>query len=108
MGGQVGNRGETEGGGCFLRDHESVLVLRRRVVEHLDAGGYSANFLDMAGLYLGYPGSGYLSFENMEDSGKKEGLIRNRQIPALMVPPEHRSKVAALVREMNALVQDAV
>jgi len=74
-------------------------------IENLDVRGFSGNFSDLLDLYLNQGVPGYLSLENIKDSDKKELFIRNCEIPALMVPPEHRNEVASLVREMGILVQ---
>ena len=74
-------------------------------IEHLDAQGISGNFSDILILYMDPNFALNLSLENIKDSDKKEGFIRNRQISALMVPPEHRKDVTSIVKEMSALVQ---
>lgn len=86
----------------------TISTIFLQFIEHLDAAGFSGNFLDMAGLYLSSDDSAGLSFENIDDSDKKEGFIRNLETPALMVPPEHRRQVSSLVRELNTLMQKAV
>ncbi|WDP92460.1 MAG: hypothetical protein HUN04_23140 [Desulfobacter sp.] len=81
----------------------STIVLQ--YIEHLDKDGFSGNFLDVAGRYLGRERAVYLSFENINDSDTRKIFLRNREIPALMVPPEHRSQAASMIRELNALMQ---
>lgn len=70
-------------------------------IEHLDAGGISGNFFDLLAQLLDLD----LALENPQDFDKTELFVRNREIPALMIPPEHRSQTASIVRSLGALMQ---
>lgn len=61
-------------------------------IEHLDFQGFSGNLSDMLPLYLKSSGD----FE-------KNHCIKNRKMAVLLVPPEHRTAVAPLVKQMAAL-----
>jgi len=63
------------------------------------------NFLDLPGFYLDWPPPAYLSLENIKNSDKTDLFLGNLKIPALMVPPEHRTQVAFLVKQLSALVR---
>ncbi|WP_033398889.1 YkgJ family cysteine cluster protein [Desulfospira joergensenii] len=70
-------------------------------IEHLDSRGVTGNLSDMMGLVL-------LSGNPEQGSGsgheKSEGkVIRNSRIPALMVPPEHREIMGAVIEKITAL-----
>lgn len=61
-------------------------------IEHLDFQGFSGNLSDMLPLYL-------------ENSGNFEEnhCIKNQKMAVLLVPPEHRTAVAPLLKQMAAL-----
>jgi len=62
-------------------------------IEHLDYQGVSGNLSDMLALDI----------KNYENSDTPELFIRNMKIQGLMVPPEHRSAVAPLLKQIAAL-----
>jgi Fe-S-cluster containining protein len=62
-------------------------------IEHLDSQGFSGNLSDMVGFYL----------ENNENFDKTQVFIKNMKIQALLVPPEHRTAVAPLLKQIAAL-----
>ncbi|MEH0020509.1 MAG: hypothetical protein V6Z89_12690 [Desulfobacter sp.] len=82
----------------------------QQYIEHMDAGGISGNLTDMLGLYLETGGPGgergnvppYLALENPEEFDKTKRFIRNRKIPALMIPPEHRSQMPPILEKLSA------
>lgn len=82
----------------------TVSTIFLQYIEHLDAQGISGNFLDLAGQYVSLEEPENFFYEKNGDSTQINGFIRNRRIPALMVPPEHRSQVASLVRELNSFI----
>ena len=61
-------------------------------IEHLDFQGFSGNLSDMLPLSLE-------NFGNFE----KNHCIKNRKMAVLLVPPEHRTAVAPLLKQMAAL-----
>ena len=72
-------------------------------IEHLDRDGVSGNFFDLV-----YGGPCFdLTLEKVQDSDKTKLFIRNQRIPALMVPPEHRDRVASIVKDLGALVRES-
>ncbi len=62
-------------------------------IEHLDYKGFSGNLSDMLALDI----------HNYEKPDTPRLFIRNMKIPRLMVPPEHRSAVAPLLKQIAAL-----
>ncbi|MBA3009922.1 MAG: hypothetical protein KKF12_06550 [Proteobacteria bacterium] len=68
-----------------------------QTIEHLDHQGISGNLSDMLVHYLG--------LEKYQDSDKTNLFTKNSKIQALMVPPEHRLKVASLLKQIAALTQ---
>ncbi|PIE61749.1 MAG: hypothetical protein CSA29_01660 [Desulfobacterales bacterium] len=81
----------------------STVILQ--YIEHLDDGGFFGNFLDMVGWFGTHGESGQLSFDTLKASKMKAWALPNNKIPALMVPPEHRSDVAPLIRALNDLIR---
>lgn len=62
-------------------------------IEHLDYQGVSGNLSDMLALHL----------ENSGNFEKTQGCIENMKMKVLLIPPEHRSQVAPLLKQMAAL-----
>lgn len=61
-------------------------------IEHLDCNGVTGNLSDMLWHFFDMP----------EGQGEpRPEFIKNHRIPALMVPPEHRSQVSALVGKLS-------
>ncbi len=81
----------------------STVILQ--YIEHLDAGGCFGNFLDMAGWFGAHVEAGQLPDDILMDSDTDALALPNIKIPGLMVPPEHRSEVAPLIRTLNDLIR---
>jgi hypothetical protein len=62
-------------------------------IEHLDHQGFSGNLCDMLDLYL----------KNPENFKKNQHCIDNVKMKVLLIPPEHRSAVAPLLKQLAAL-----
>lgn len=62
-------------------------------IEHLDHQGVSGNLSDMLALHL----------ENSGKFEKTQGCIENMKMKVLLIPPEHRSAVTPLLKQMAAL-----
>ncbi|WDP85384.1 MAG: hypothetical protein HUN05_09785 [Desulfobacter sp.] len=81
-------------------------------IEHLDASWFSGNFFDMLEFYLDGENkgaamddfSGYLSLENIQGYDNTGVFIKHCKIPALMIPPGHRKKMAPILQEITALM----
>ena len=77
-------------------------------IEQLDIGGFTGNLADVLGCYLDRAEKGegaYLSLENIKDSGTTGIFIRNHRIPALMIPPDHRTAAAPVLNEIAKIPQ---
>jgi Fe-S-cluster containining protein len=76
----------------------AVNTLFLQTIEHLDADGCSGNLLDL-----------------LADEGKRQscvggtlpcagnGLIANRPLKVLMIPPEHRAKIEPIMRKLREI-----
>jgi len=62
-------------------------------IEHLDYQGFSGNLSDMLTFYL----------KNFKNYDKTQVFIKNMKIGALLVPPEHRSEVVPLIKQIAVL-----
>ena len=62
-------------------------------IEHLDHQGFSGNLSDMLALHL----------ENSENFEKNQECIANMKMRVLLIPPEHRSEVGPLLKQLTAL-----
>ena len=65
-----------------------------QAIEHLDQKGCSGNLSDMLPVSL----SG-------NDTNKESVFINNEPIAVLMIPPEHRERVAPVVKELSEYLQ---
>jgi len=73
-----------------------------QAIEHMDQGGFSGNLSDMLTLFLADS-----VLENFPDPLKitdDERFLLNEKIGVLMIPPEHREKVRALLEKLSLLV----
>lgn len=83
---------------------ELVLTIQNlflQAIEHLDSNGTFGNLSDMLAVVLSdrcLTGAGAFP----ADSGKNQ-LLSNEKISVLMVPPEHRSKVAKVMQTLSVL-----
>jgi Fe-S-cluster containining protein len=74
----------------------TVNTVFQQVIEQLDADGCTGNLRDVL-CGLGRSGGGVaLDCERL-------GLAANRPMPALMVPPEHRGRIAALLDQLRCV-----
>lgn len=68
-------------------------------IEHIDREGYSGNLIDAANLFQSPENwRQYEAGEPMSPSG----LIPNRRVSSLMIPPKHRARIAPLLQKLNA------
>lgn len=63
-------------------------------IEHVDVGGFFGNLTDV------------LLKLSMDPADDSDGLVTvaNQPIPALMVPPEHRNKIAPILNDFNQIM----
>jgi len=77
----------------------SVNTLFLQTIEHLDAGGCTGNLLDMLGVMA------LKKNRQMYAEGKLKclsaGLIANQPLKVLMIPPEHRTKMAPILNSLR-------
>lgn len=80
-----------------------------QVLEQEDRPGFTGNFSDVLAAYArawesGAGGGGgplYLTLDNIPESDRKEMLLGNHPVPALMIPPEHRDRALPLISEIR-------
>ncbi|MFZ5570065.1 MAG: YkgJ family cysteine cluster protein [Thermodesulfobacteriota bacterium] len=65
-----------------------------QTIEHLDAGGYTANLTDML-LHLSRRAEG--------SAGDLAGRVANMPIPVLMIPPEHRERIRPILEAIYSI-----
>lgn len=73
-------------------------------IEHIDSSGKSGNLTDIL-IYMSNPDkrSQYLA-GNIEDAdNKKNALISNHPVKMLMIPPEHRERIAPLIESLSRI-----
>jgi hypothetical protein len=73
----------------------SVLM---QYVEHIDADGCSGNFADIMGLFAS--GANRVFYAEGALGCIENGLAKNRPIPVLMIPPEHRQRIRPLLEQI--------
>ncbi len=69
-------------------------------IEHIDASGFSGNLID-AVLFL-QPEENRRRCTSGAPVARPPGLIPNRRVSALMIPPKHRQRIAPLLQKLNA------
>lgn len=76
-----------------------------QAIEHLDQDGYSGNLSDMIPLILS---DNELTHHDMQDHDlkNKELFVKNEPIKYLMIPPEHRERMAPIVRNLSDLINN--
>ncbi|MEX1300773.1 MAG: hypothetical protein AB1Z16_01315 [Desulfotignum sp.] len=73
-----------------------------QAIEHLDQDGYSGNLSDMLLPALsGEPTPQGKQNHSLKDERR---FVRNEPIPCLMIPPEHRARMAPIVRNLSHLI----
>ncbi|MCF8044574.1 MAG: hypothetical protein K9J83_01840 [Desulfarculaceae bacterium] len=77
-------------------------------IEHIDQGGVFGNLSDVLSVFsTERVCKEYKKTEPSFDSIRsqfpriKERVLKNRKIPALLVPPEHRTRIAPLLKEIS-------
>lgn len=73
----------------------TVSTVLMQYVEHIDADGCSGNFADVL-VCLSSP-TRRTFYRQDALSCPENGLVKNRPIPALMIPPEHRQRIRPLL-----------
>jgi hypothetical protein len=73
----------------------TVSTVLMQYVEHIDADGCSGNFADVM-MCLSSPANRTF-YRQGALSCPGNGLVKNRPIPALMIPPEHRERIRPLL-----------
>lgn len=78
----------------------SVNTVFMQTIEHVDAGGQSGNLSDV--LRLMESNDIRRDYEK-EVLHRCEGLVRNRPIPVLLIPPEHRTRIKPILRDLQSI-----
>ena len=74
-----------------------------QAIEHLDWNGYSGNLSDM--LHLALSDNDVNNQDMQNHNLKNNGLfVKNEPIKSLMIPPEHRERMAPIVRDLSDLI----
>ncbi len=68
-------------------------------IEHIDADGCSGNLIDV--LWLMQHEDNDRRYRSAEPISCPPGLIPNRRVPALMIPPKHRKGMAPILQRLN-------
>lgn len=68
-------------------------------IEHIDRRGFSGNLID-AVCFFGSP-ENRRQYESGEPISRPPGLIPNRRVSALMIPPKHRGRIAPILQKLN-------
>jgi Fe-S-cluster containining protein len=77
----------------------SVNTVFLQTIEHLDAGGCSGNLIDV--LRKMAPQENRNHYENNRLKCANAGLISNQPLKALMIPPEHRSRIEPILQSLR-------
>ena len=76
-------------------------IIFLQVIEHIDSGGCTGNFTDLL-LCLLQP-QNMSVYRNSRLDCTAAGLICNRPLKHLMIPPHHRNKATPLVRQLQQI-----
>jgi hypothetical protein len=79
----------------------TVNTIFLQTLEHLDQGGCSGNLTDV--LLCLSDDKKRLDYRLNRLPCRREGLIENRALTALMVPPEHRARVGPILAALRNL-----
>jgi Fe-S-cluster containining protein len=79
----------------------TVADLFNQFIEHLDAGGLNGNLIDVL-LFLD-TSDNQQAYQKSQSELSGPGLIRNRPIPILMIPPKHRLRITPLLEPLTRL-----
>lgn len=72
-----------------------------QVIEHLDTPGCTGNLLDVMSLM--FSSAGRKDYESSRCDCRATGLIPNRSLTKLMVPPEYQNRIAPVLSELQAI-----
>jgi hypothetical protein len=76
----------------------TVSTVMMQYVEHIDADGCSGNFADIMSLFASAANRAF--YAEGELPCTENGLVNNRPIPALIIPPEHRRRIRPLLERI--------
>jgi hypothetical protein len=79
----------------------AVNTLFLQTVEHVDADGCSGNLLDVLDVLADEEKRAAYASGKLHCSGN--GLIANRQMNVMMVPPEHRPRIEPILQRLRAI-----
>ena len=79
----------------------AVNTLFLQTIEHLDADGCSGNLLDVLEVLASEERRASYAAGSLHCTGS--GLIANRRMKALMLPPEHREKIDPILSKLKAI-----
>lgn len=79
----------------------SVNTVFLQVIEHLDAGGCTGNLIDV--LQVMRSEQNRRAYIENELQCEKRGLIVNWPLKVLMIPPEHRTRIEPILRQLRAI-----
>jgi hypothetical protein len=79
----------------------SVNTVFLQTIEHLDAGGCSGNLIDVLGVFGAAEKRAAYAEGRLHCTGN--GLIANRPLTVLMVPPEHRARIGPILQELRSI-----
>jgi hypothetical protein len=79
----------------------TVSTVLMQYVEHIDTAGCSGNLADVL-LALASPANRTYHRQGVL-SCAENGLVKNRPIPALMIPPEHRNRIRPLLAAISQI-----
>ena len=80
--------------------HVTVSTVFQQLVEHLDADGCTGNLVDVL---LAISRNGDSAPPGASDDCRAFRLLPNRPLSVLMVPPEHRERIAPLLAELRSI-----
>ncbi len=81
----------------------TVANLFHQFIEHLDQGGMTGNLIDV--LLFFCDDNNLNAYQSDKMDMKAADLIPNSPIPVLMIPPEHRERVEALLEALQKVLQ---
>jgi hypothetical protein len=79
----------------------AVNTLFLQTVEHVDADGCSGNLLDVLSVLADNERRAAYAAGGLDCSGS--GLIANRPMKVMMVPPEHRQRIDPILQRLRAI-----
>jgi hypothetical protein len=79
----------------------AVNTLFLQTIEHVDAEGCSGNLLDVLDVLADEEKRAAYASGKLHCSGN--GLIANRRMNVMMVPPEHRHRIEPILQRLRAI-----